>query len=114
MKLTKLQIDKAKCPQDKSSMKLFDGGGLYIEIYATGSKIWRWKYSRPNGKENRISLGSYPEVSLKQARFKHFEFQVLRSEGVDPAEQKKARKQSHIDALDKNFESMAREWFELN
>ena len=114
MKLTKLQIDKAKCPQDKSSMKLFDGGGLYIEIYATGSKIWRWKYSRPNGKENRISLGSYPEVSLKQARFKHFEFQVLRSEGVDPAEQKKARKQSHIDALDNNFESMAREWFELN
>ena len=114
MNLTKLQIDKAKCPQDKSSMKLFDGGGLYIEIYATGSKIWRWKYSRPNGKENRISLGSYPEVSLKQARFKHFEFQVLRSEGVDPAEQKKARKQSHIDALDNNFESMAREWFELN
>jgi integrase len=114
MKLTKLQIDKAKCPQDKSSMKLFDGGGLYIEIYATGSKIWRWKYSRPNGKENRISLGSYPEVSLKQARFKHFELKVLRSEGVDPAEQKKARKQSHIDALDNNFESMAREWFELN
>jgi integrase len=114
MKLTKLQIDKAKCPQDKSSMKLFDGGGLYIEIYATGSKIWRWKYSRPNGKENRISLGSYPEVSLKQARFKHFELKVLRSEGVDPAEQKKARKQSDIDALDNNFESMAREWFELN
>lgn len=114
MKLTKLQIDKAKCPQDKTSIKLFDGGGLYVEIYATGSKIWRWKYRRPNGKENRISLGSYPEASLKQARLKHFEFKVLLSEGVDPAEQKKAIKQSHADALDNNFESIAREWFELN
>lgn len=111
MKLKKLQIDNAKCTQGKTSMKLFDGGGLYLEVYATGSKIWRWKYNRPNGKENRISLGSYSEVSLKEARLKHSELKILLSKGVDPAEQKKAIKESRTEGNKNTFEVIAREWF---
>jgi integrase len=111
MKLKKLQIDHVKCPQDKTSIKLFDGGGLYVEIYATGSKIWRWKYRRPNGKENRISLGSYSDLDLKQARLNHSELRLLLSKGIDPAEQKKAIKESRAEGNKNTFEVIAREWF---
>ncbi len=46
---------------------MFDGGGLYLEVAPSGGKWWRLKY-RFGGKEKRISLGVYPDVSLKQAR----------------------------------------------
>ena len=53
-------------PKDKS-YKVFDGKGLYIEVYPNGSKLWRIKYIFET-KERRISLGAYPEISLKAAR----------------------------------------------
>jgi len=68
MALTDTSIKQAK-PRDKA-YKLFDGNGLYIEISPTGSKYWRLKY-RFAGKEKRLALGVYPDVSLKQARFIH-------------------------------------------
>ena len=46
---------------------LFDGGGLYVEVAPSGGKWWRLKY-RHGGKEKRLSLGTYPDVSLKAAR----------------------------------------------
>ncbi len=49
--------------------KLTDGQGLYLEIMPTGSKYWRLKY-RFAGKEKRLALGVYPEVSLVEARGK--------------------------------------------
>lgn len=57
---------KAAKPKDKP-YKLADGEGLYLEIMPTGSKLWRLKY-RHLGKENRLAFGSYPEVTLVQAR----------------------------------------------
>lgn len=46
--------------------KLYDSLGLYIEIMPKGGKRWRFRYRRPgSGKENRLSFGLYPEVSLK-------------------------------------------------
>jgi hypothetical protein len=47
--------------------KLFDGGGLYLEVAPAGGKWWRLKY-RIAGKEKRLSLGVYPDVGLKLAR----------------------------------------------
>ena len=47
--------------------KRADGGGLYLEVFPNGSKLWRWKF-RANGKEKRLALGVYPTVSLKAAR----------------------------------------------
>ncbi|MFZ4654596.1 MAG: Arm DNA-binding domain-containing protein, partial [Methylococcaceae bacterium] len=47
--------------------KLAIGGGLYLEVMPGGSKMWRWKY-RIGGKENRYAMGSYTELSLKEAR----------------------------------------------
>jgi integrase len=47
--------------------KYFDGEGLYLEVTAAGSKLWRLKY-RLHGKENRFAVGAYPSISLKSAR----------------------------------------------
>jgi len=65
MALTDTALRKAK-PIDKAQ-RLFDGGGLYLEITPAGGKLWRQKY-RFGGKEKRLAHGSYPEVSLADAR----------------------------------------------
>jgi len=116
MKLTKMQIEKAVCPKDQRSMKLFDGGGLYLEVKLSGSKNWYHKYYRPSDKtkENRLPLGSYPLVSLNEARLKHSESRAMLSKGIDPSEHKKAIKESRLDGLQNTFELIAREWFALN
>jgi hypothetical protein len=62
MPLTRTQIDAA-APREKP-LKLFDGRGLYLEISPTGSRWWRFKYRFAN-KENRISLGTYPDVGRR-------------------------------------------------
>ncbi len=61
--------------------RLFDGGGLYLEIMKNGSKYWRLKY-RFSGKENRYAIGVYPEVSLKEARTKREEVKKLLDDGI--------------------------------
>ena len=63
-----MQVKNAR-PQEKI-YRLFDGGGLYLEVTPQGSKLWRMKFRQPNGKENRLSFGKYPDVSLEQARQK--------------------------------------------
>ena len=65
MPLTDIAIRSAK-PQPKT-VRLFDGGGLCLEVSPAGGKWWRWKY-RFDGKEKRLSFGVYPDVSLKAAR----------------------------------------------
>ena len=107
MKLTNQQIKAAKYGHGKS--KLFDGGGLYIEPVKSGSKIWRYKY-RLHGKEKRITLGHWPETTLKEARQKHAEARKLVSEGIDPIEERKARKMAVEESIKSTFESIAREW----
>ena len=68
MKLAEVKIKGAKPTSQK--YKLSDGGGLYLEVTPAGGKLWRYKY-RFNGKEKLLSLGKYPDVSLKKAREKH-------------------------------------------
>jgi integrase len=83
--LSELQVRQAK-PTNKS-YKLFDGGGLYVEITPNGSKCWRLKY-RIDDKERRISLGIYPSVSLAAARAKKDEYKYLVSTGENPVHTK--------------------------
>ena len=64
--LTATQIQNAK-PKDKP-YKLFDGGGLFLQVTPAGGKHWKFKYRRNDGKEGMLSLGSFPDVSLEQAR----------------------------------------------
>ena len=65
MALTDTAVRNAK--PDGKTKKLFDARGLYLEVAPAGGKWWRLKY-RFGGKEKRLSLGVYPDISLKQAR----------------------------------------------
>ncbi len=107
MKLTDTACRTAK-PKEKS-YKLFDGGGLYLEVMPTGSRIWRWKY-RFMGKEKRLSFGKYPSVSLKEARDHREGARKTLDRGHDPSEQRKAEKLQRQVEYDNNFEVIAYEW----
>ena len=103
--LTFTQIKAAK-PKEKA-YKLFDGGGLYLEIQASGQKFWRLKYTQ-SGKESRISFGKFPEVSLEKAREKRDEARRLMSDGVSLSANQRALKTARNGA--NSFEVIAREW----
>jgi integrase len=89
MPLTDLEIKRAK-PRSKP-YKLSDGGWLFLLVNPNDSRLWRMAY-RYCGKEKLLSLGAYPEVSLKDARAKRDEARVLLASGVDPSEQRKVEK----------------------
>lgn len=95
MSLTKLQIEHAQ-PREKP-YKVFDGRGLYLEVTPQGGRLWRFKY-RIAGKEKRISLGIYPDVTLKQARERLEAARKQVAAGIDPSEQRKAEKATSIES----------------
>ena len=107
MPLTDTAIRKAK-PTDKVQ-RLFDAGGLYLEISPAGGKWWRLKY-RHGGKEKRLSSGTYPDTSLASARAKRDDARKLLAAGVDPGEHRKAEKAAGDDRAANSFEVIAREW----
>ena len=67
-----------------SVQKLFDGGGLFLQVMPSGGRWWRFRY-RFNGVEKQLSFGVYPDVSLKRAREKRDEARRLVADGIDPA-----------------------------
>ena len=105
MPLTNIALRSAK-PQIKA-FRLFDVGGLYLEVRPAGGKWWRWKY-RYGGKEKRLSLGVYPDVSLKAAREKRDAARQQLAAGIDPGQARKAEKLSQAGA--ECFEAIGREW----
>jgi integrase len=107
MTLTATAVQKAK-PTAKIQ-RLFDAGGLYLEIAPSGGKWWRLKY-RHAGKEKRLSLGVYPETSLANAREKRDEARKLLATGVDPSENRKATRAATVERAANSFEAVAREW----
>ncbi|CAE6828819.1 tyrosine-type recombinase/integrase [Paraburkholderia nemoris] len=108
MALTDTAVRNTK-PGEKP-LKLFDGGGLFLLVAKTGGKLWRLKY-RFGGKEKLLALGSYPEVSLKDARERRDEARRQLAKGADPGETRKAEKASKLGREADSFEVIAREWF---
>ncbi len=106
--LTEMQVRKAK-PKEKL-YKLFDGGGLYLEVATGGSRIWRFKFRQPNGKENRLTFGPYPEITLQEARDKRLKARRLMLAGLDPAKHRDEAKRLCADQAATTFEKVAREW----
>ncbi len=107
MPLTDTAIRKAK-PADKPQ-RLFDGGGMYLEVSPAGGKLWRLKY-RFGGKEKRLALGTYPETSLADARERREVARRLLAQGIDPGIQRKAEKAAGEERVANSFEVLAREW----
>jgi integrase len=95
-------------PKEKP-YKLSDEKGLYLLINPNGAKYFRLKY-RFDGKEKTLAIGVYPDVTLKQARHDRDEARKLLSNGISPADNKKAAKQSRSDTLSNSFEVIANEW----
>lgn len=110
MPLSDTAIRKAK-PGEKPR-KLYDTGGLYLVLRPDGARWWRWKYRRPfTGKENALSLGTYPDVGLADARAKRDAARRLLASGVDPGEHRRAEKAAGKERAANSFEVVAREWF---
>lgn len=107
--LTETQVRNAKGKE--KPYKLFDGGGLYLDVMPSGSRIWRFKFRQANGKENRLTFGPYPEVTLQGAREKRLETRRLMLQGVDPAQHRDDAKRLLTDRASNTFEKIAREWY---
>lgn len=107
MPLSDVAVRKSK-PADKIQ-RLFDGGGLYLEVTPAGGRLWRQKY-RFAGKEKRLAHGTYPEVSLVEARERRDAARKLLAAGVDPGEHRKAEKAAGLERAGNSFEVVAREW----
>ena len=107
MTLTNLQCKNAK-PKEKPYKK-GAGRGLYLEIMPNGSKYWRMKY-RFGGKEKRLALGVYDQVSVKEAQERCTEARKLLDQGIDPSQEKKSKKVRAEARADNTFEVVGREW----
>ena len=109
MKLTDTFIRNLK-PTGKVQ-KHSDGGGLYLHVSTVGGKLWRMGY-RFGGKQKTLSFGTYPAVSLKDARQRREEAKEMLAAGIDPSTNKKAVKAAIAAKTQHSYEILAREWFE--
>ncbi len=108
MPLTDTAIRKAT-PAAKAA-RLFDGGGLYLEVSPAGGKLWRLKY-RIDGKEKLLALGVYPGVALASARQKRDDARKLLADGIDPGAHRKAAKAVRAGLAANTLEVIGREWY---
>jgi len=104
--LTDMKIQKVK--RQEKDITLFDGGGLYLLVKPSGGKLWRFKY-RFEGKQSLLAFGSYPEISLQDARQKRDEARRQLAKSIDPGAVRKAQKQAKTESTE-TFELIAREW----
>ncbi|MFT3905791.1 MAG: tyrosine-type recombinase/integrase [Steroidobacteraceae bacterium] len=109
--LTEVALRAAK-PREKA-YKLFDGKGLYLLVSPNGSRGWRVKY-RFAGREKLLSLGTYPEVSLKEARARLDTERRLLRDRVDPAEKRRADRFAALAAADNTLAALTAEWIAKN
>jgi integrase len=90
-----------------AAYKLADERGMYLLVKPDGARWWRLDYRRPvTGKRNTLSLGIYPDVSLKRAREKRDEARTLLADGIDPG----AKRKADAAAGENTFEAIARQW----
>lgn len=105
--LTDVQCRKATV--ESGTRKLSDSGGLYLLVSSTGHKSWNWKY-RIAGKERRLVFGTYPDVSLTEAREQRDKARKLLAAGTDPGVERKQRRAAANLAVATTFRDVALEW----
>jgi integrase len=110
-KLTDKVLRSAKA-KDRT-YKLADGDGLSLEVWPNGGRYWRFRY-RFGGKENKLGLGVYPEVTLKEARDRLTEARALLRDGVDPSRHRKESKAAQRTAEESTFTAVSNDWLTEN
>jgi len=101
--LNESRIRAAK-PAEKP-YKLFDERGLFMLMTPTGGRLWRFRY-RHGGVEKLLTLGAYPDVSLKRAREKRDDARRHVADGVDPSAKRQAERKAAADT----FVAIIDEW----
>jgi integrase len=111
MMLTNTAVKNAK-PRE-TPYKLTDGDGLYLLVKPNAGKYWRFKYLYV-GKEKLLALGTFPEVSLDEAREMRVAARKLIAAGADPGRKRKEEKRRRAYDVENSFQVVAKEWFETN
>lgn len=109
MSLNETKIRSLK-PSEKP-FKVSDSHGLYLLVNPGGSRLWYLKY-RINGKESRLGLGAYPEVSLANARQQRDGIRKLLAQNINPVQQRIAEKAAR--SPEKSFKHVAMSWHKSN
>ena len=112
LRLSDRQLKAVKA-KDKDYV-LSDGDGLQLRVRSNGSMLWNFNYREPVTK-NRINmgLGTYPELSLANARKKVVEARELLAQGIDPKVQRNTQDEAKRAETEHTFENVATAWFEL-
>lgn len=108
--LTDAECKNATCPPGKPRARLACSGGLYLEVSPAGSKRWFWKF-RKDGKEGRMALGSYPEVSAKEARLARDAAKLQKAAGTNPVQARKLERLKNARHSGDTFKVIALEWY---
>ena len=108
--LTDARCRSATCPAGKARFRLTDANGLYLEVSPAGSKRWFWK-TYADGKEGRMALGSYPDVTLMAARKARDAARLQKSKGLNPVQVRKVERLKTARTGGDTFRSVALEWY---
>ena len=107
--LTDAQCRNAVCPPDKKQARFADSGGMYLQVSPAGSKRWFLKY-RLDGKEKQLAMGSYPTVSLTEARKARDAAKLKKAAGTDPIQLRKIEKLKSTTPAANTLKATALEW----
>ncbi|NAT88456.1 DUF4102 domain-containing protein [Pasteurella multocida] len=108
--LTNTQVEKSKYSTTANN-ELNDGGGLFLELYPSGAKRWRFRYNAPTtGKRTKFTIGDYPALSIADARNKREEYKSLLAQGMDPQLHIQQEKQKQELAQNNTFLAIAEKW----
>ncbi len=108
--LTDARCRSVICPEGKARFRVTDSSGLYLEVSPAGSKRWFWK-TYADGKEGRMALGSYPDVSLMAARKARDVARLQKSKGLNPVQFRKVEKLKARRPGGETFKGVALEWY---
>ncbi|MEA3538367.1 MAG: tyrosine-type recombinase/integrase [Pseudomonadota bacterium] len=111
MRLSALAVRNAKSRE--KPYKLGDGGGLYLLVKPSGTRLWRMNYAYM-GRQNTLSFGEWPLIGLAEAREKRDEAKRHLAAGLDPSEERKLEQMRAEFAASNTFRAVAEEWFLKN
>jgi integrase len=108
--LTAMEVKRLTCPEGQKQFKKSDGNGLFLLVKINGSKLWRMRY-RFNEKYQELAFGQYPTIPLLEARRLATEARLLLVQGINPADERRAKKRVSAED-DRIFGVVAEAWWE--